>query len=240
MVGAKMFGESTRNFAGGMKGTIKYGLVDEVKAGNFIIKNVPVNAVPMGMIARAFGRPIKGVVGTVFLYHFLTTIDYPEGKLLLRKKTPGNVAHLEKEYKKNNGYEISFWLASDHVMVAKGRVNDSPEHMFYLDTGLAGAGGFMVSPEFAKEINIELPDEEAQGISGGGKLNIKPIVADKVTLGQITEKNVRGLYGGLHTNDEYRTSTGFRIVGIISHDFFRSYRLTFDYSSMKVILQKDQ
>ena len=237
-LGVEKAGKITVNFAGGVKGEINLGLANEAEIGGFKIKNVPVTLDSMDMTARMFKRPIKGVVGTVFLYHFLSTLDYPAGKLVLRKRTAENSALLAKDHQRGGAYEMPFWLAGQHVIVAKGSVNDSPEYLFFLDTGMGG-GGLAVSPEFAAEAKIPIPKDEGRGIGGSGRaVPFKPIVGDEVRLGQASERNIRGACGGLHTNDEYRSKMGFRIVGIISHEFFKPYRLTFDFEAMKAYLAK--
>lgn len=95
-VGAKKFGEATATFAGGKKAPNYHGAVDRVEIGDFIIKNVPVNINDSPkMAAGMFEKPIRGIIGTVFLYHFIFTLDYPDGKLILERKTKENIMKMK-------------------------------------------------------------------------------------------------------------------------------------------------
>ena len=233
--GMTVHGEEIGTFAGGRARGVPLGKVDQVKIGEYRIRHLPISTIPMGPIAGAFGRPLKGVVGTSFLSHFLFTLDYPAGRLVLQRRTQTQSEILAAETRAQSGHELPLWLAGLHMMMSRGQVNDSPEVMLFLDTGLAGAGGVMVSPALAKEAGIEPPVESLEGIGGGGAVAVKPIVAREVRLGAALERDVRGVYGGLHT-DEYRN--GFRLAGIVSHSFLRPYRVSFDLLGMRLHLIK--
>jgi len=237
-VGAKKFGEQTATYAGGKKAPIYQGAVDQVEIGDFTIKNVPVNISksPKGMAAM-LGKPIRGVIGTVFLYHFIFTLDYPDGKLILQRKTRENMKKMKNQVQSKDNIVVPFWMAGDHFMVARGTVNKSGSLLFFVDTGMAG-GGFTGSDRTVKEANIQLPEESLEGVGGGGKVRIKPALVDELTLGDAKEKNVMGLFGAFNnTGLEYMF--GFRIGGIISHGFFRPYKLTFDFTTMNLILERE-
>jgi predicted aspartyl protease len=234
-IGARVVGQTQGTFAGGAKATVKRGLVSEVQAGGFTIRNVPIGTLPMGAIANMFQMPLKGILGTALLYHFVPTIDYPAGKLVLRKRTPENVKRLAREPVFADTFIIPFWMAGDHYMVARGRVNQSPEVLMFVDTGLAG-GGIVCTPSLAEEARIELRSEEVTGTGGGGAVKIKPITAAEVWLGNVRAQEVQGNVGAMPLSLEY--AFGFRMPAIISHTFFRPYRLTFDFDRMLLRLKR--
>jgi len=68
---------------------------------------------------------IDGVLGTSVFYHFFATLDYPGGKLILRRKTEKARAALEELAKSPDTHVIPFWMAGSHFMVAWGRINES-------------------------------------------------------------------------------------------------------------------
>ena len=184
------------------------------------------------------GKPIRGVIGTVFLYHFIFTFDYPNGKLILQRKTEENMKKMKRQIQSKDNIVVPFWMAGDHFIVARATVNKSEPILFFVDTGMAG-GGFTGSARTVKEAGIQLPEESFEGVGGGGKVMIKPAVVDELALGDAREKNVMGLFGAFdNTGLEYKF--GFRIGGIISHGFFRPYKLTFDFTTMNLILERGE
>jgi len=86
------FGETTRKgYAGGLKVKTGAGRIDSVTLGQTTIHNVPVQILNTKRFsAVAQGKRVDGVLGTSLLSHFLATLDYPKGELVLRPKTPGN------------------------------------------------------------------------------------------------------------------------------------------------------
>jgi predicted aspartyl protease len=235
-IGAEKLGEQTATYAGGRQAKTYQGIVDKVEVGDFIVKNVPVhiNDSPKGM-SRIFGQDISGVIGTVFLYHFLFTLDYPGGNLVLERLTEDNSANLSRAAQSEGFIQIPFWMAGDHFMVAWGTINEKPI-LFFIDTGMAG-GGFTCTESMLKEAGIQLPEQGGTGIGGGGQVSVKVIQAD-LTLGAARENNVRGFYGALPPGPE--TRHGFRLGGLISHGFLRPYRVIFDFKSMTLYLERTQ
>ena len=235
-VGAKQFGEQTATFAGGKKAPTYQGAVDQVAIGDFTIKNVPVNINDSPKMATGmFGQPIRGVIGTVFLYHFIFTLDYPDGKLILGRKTKENIRKMKSQVQSKDKIVVPFWMAGDHFMVAHGTVNKSKPTLFFVDTGLAG-GGFTGTDWLVQEANIQLSEEAFEGIGGGGKVTVRTAVVDEITLGDARETEVMGIFGAIPP--DFGEKFGLRIGGIISHGFFRPYKLTFDFTTMNLILER--
>jgi len=235
-IGLKILGEQEVTFAGGRKGINYFSVVDQVQIGDLVVENVPVEL--NSMVKRfemVVGKPVMGVLGTVFLYHFLFTFDYSNGKLILEKKTEDNIAKLEKTITSEDSYVAPFWMVSDHVMVAHAKVNNSKSILFFLDTGMAG-GGFDCVGSVVKEGNIELSKETMQAMGGGDPIEVRSGIVNELSLGEAKEKDIRGIFGGFPDEMEYRD--GFRMGGIISHGFFRPYKVTFDFTSMKVVLKQ--
>ena len=81
------------------------------------------------------------LIGTTLLYHFLSTIDYPNGQLILRRNTDESRKRLEAEARASGGIADPFYLAGDHYMLAQGTVNKSSPMLLFVDSGLGGRGG---------------------------------------------------------------------------------------------------
>jgi hypothetical protein len=236
-IGAGSFGSTTGVYGGGQQAETEHGRVDSLTLGDFTIRNVPVHILPTRRFsAAAQGKKVDGILGTALLSHFLSTLDYPAGELILRRTNQARLAMLERQVNDRGGAIIPFWLAGDHYMVAWGRVNSSPPVLLFVDTGLAGAG--FVGPESTlKEAAIQLPaGPTSQGLGGGGAMKTQAFIVDDLSLGPISQRTVRAFFGPFPPSLEY--SQGFRIAGIISHQFFRPFAVTFDFVGMRLLLRK--
>jgi tetratricopeptide (TPR) repeat protein len=238
-VKATLFGSQEGTFAGGKKAAFQQGRIDSLILGDFMVKNVPVAI----MNVRQFSQPIfggtrvDGIIGTVLLYHFLSTLDYPKGELILRRRTKENLEHFEQKAKAENYMMIPFWMAGDHYMVAWGSVNKSQPLLFFVDTGLAG-GGFTCPESTVKAAGIKLQEEKAgEGLGGGGKVKFIPFVVDELTLGDAKEHNIPGSFSPGASGIE--NAFGFHIGGLISHGFFKHYAFTLDFDGMRYFLKKE-
>lgn len=236
-VRATLFESEKGTFAGGQQANYLHGKIDSLTIGDFEIENIPVHVMDVRRFSGPIfkGKQVDGVIGTVFLYHFLATIDYPHGELILRQKTKENWQLLEKQIQQEKPVVVPFWLALDHYILAWGRVNQSPEMLFFVDTGLAG-GGFTCPESTLKEAQIELMEDRAtEGLGGGGKVKVIPFIVEELSLGEAKEKNIIGVFTGAFPLER---AFGFRIGGLISHAFFRPYALTLDFGQMRLILKK--
>ncbi len=232
------FGEKTGVFAGGQKATTYLSKIESISLGNLKVQNIPVKILPVRPVSQIFGgTQIDGIIGTVLFYHFITTLDYSKGEIIFRKQTKENLTTLEKAIENKKPIKIPFWMAEDHFMVAWGRVNKGERTLFFLDTGLAG-GGFTGARKTLDDAGVKLDEANAfEGIGGGGKVKAIPFEVEELTFGDALEKNIRGVFTERFPI-EY--SVGFRIGGIISHQFFRHYALTFDFMKMRFILVKNK
>jgi len=231
------FGSEGGIFAGGKKADYQHGKVDSFRIGDFRINNVPVNILPIRHFSEPIfsGLQVDGVIGTVLLYQFLATLDYPHSQLILRRKSESNLKMVEAEAKDQKSVIVPFWMAGDHYMVAWGKVNSSIPLIFLVDTGLAG-NGFTCPRSTLEEANIELQENMAsEGIGGGGKVKAIPFKVNKLSLGNTQEENIQGVY---LDNFPFENAFGFHVGGLISHEFFKNYVLTLDFVGMRYFLKR--
>jgi len=213
-----------------------HGRVDVLVLGEWMIENVPVHILNTRQFSEIFeGTCIDGVIGTVLLYHFLATLDYPEGQLILRRRTPAALEAFERDAKAHKAIVVPFWLAGDHFIVAWGTVNKSRPMLFLVDTGLAGKA-FTAPESTLKEAGIQ-PDESkaSEGLTIFGKERAVPFTIAELTLGKAVEHDLEGVANSF----TYRASLRFRIGGLISHQFFRRYALTLDFVGMRLFLERE-
>ncbi|MBO9574375.1 MAG: aspartyl protease family protein [Sphingobium sp.] len=214
-------------FAGGLQAQVRRTVVPKMQIGGIEISNVPAGVIGDGSTPNPFQT--DGVIGTGFLMHFLSTLDYCRGELVLAPRTDS--AKFQAQAQSAGDNIVRMWLVADHFIFARGHLNQAPEGLFLVDTGLAGAG---LAPNKAAldeaRIAIDMSNPKT-GMGGGGPVQFVDFHAS-ATLGKLTKSDVLGNYiignnplGGMP----------FKTNGIISHSFFRQSRLSFDFDAMKLV-----
>lgn len=236
-MGAPEFGTTQGTFGGGLQAATNHSRIESLQLGEYVIRHVPIHVLDTRRFAAAArGKRVDGVLGTVVLSHFLATLDYPQGKLILRRMDDVQLKRVEDETRNNRGVIVPFWLSGQHLMVAHAQVNGSNPMLLFVDTGLAG-GGFVCPKSTLGIANITLPEGvNLEGFGGGGKMKLVPFELKELKLGDATEKNIASFFGPFPEQLEYREE--FRIGGIVSHQFFRSSALTMDFKGMRLMLVK--
>jgi tetratricopeptide (TPR) repeat protein len=258
----KAMGSVEGTFSGGQHAQVESGRVDSLTLGSWTLRNIPVGMIPLRSMSSGFGvKQINGCIGTNVLYQFLSTIDYRTGELILRKKNAANLKRFDaagasatpglgrrsggrNTKPKNppganntavtNGIVVPMWMAGDHFMVAWGRVNTQPISLFFVDSGLAGAG-VKLAESAIQQAGIHLDESKAsEGQGGGGILKIIPYTVTQFTVGEITEQNVPGLYDGPFP---WENEFGFHLAGMFGSDFLKHYAVTFDFTNMRIIFR---
>ena len=233
-LGVPQFGAVQGTFSGGQHAEVQLGRIESLTLGDWTVKNVPTAMLPLRQLSEGLGvKQINGIIGTTLFYHFLTTIDYPAGELVLRRK---DAKSLEEFKAKSSGKRVTvpIWMASDHFMVGWGRVETLPPALLFIDTGLVGAG-VKLAESVIKEAGIKLEkNKAAEGAGGGGTLKIVPYTVPQLSFGDIKEENVAGVYDGPFP---WENMFGFHLAGMVGHDFFKPYAVTFDFQNMQIFLQ---
>ena len=231
-LGVAQFGSVQGTFSGGQHAEVQQGRIDALRVGDWTVRNLPVVMLPLRQLSQGLGaKRIDGVIGTTLFYHFLATLDLPKGELVLHRKNRPNLEQLTASLGKS--VAIPFWIAGDHFMVAWGRVEALPPALLFVDTGLSGAG-VKLAESVIKQAGIKLERDKASvGAGGGGKLETVPYVVRHLSFGQVQEENVAGLYDGPFP---WENLFGFHLAGMVGHDFFKPYAMTFDFENMKIIL----
>ena len=238
-VGAADFGVEQGIFGGDLKADTGQGRVDSITLGDFVVKNVPVSVLSTRRFAAAArGKQVDGIIGTVLLYHFISTLDYSNGELVLRRRTKENLKQIEQESVTTKPVVVPFWMAGDHLMLARGSVNRSNPVLLFVDTGAAGIG-FTGPQSIIDQAGIKLAiGAETTGTGGGGAVKMVPFNLEELSLGQAKERDLIGVFGPFPASLELKN--GFRIGGLISHQFFRPYSVTFDFDGMRIFLKRKQ
>jgi predicted aspartyl protease len=234
-LGLPNFGKVQGTFSGGEQAEVGQSRIEQLTLGTWTVKNVPVMTLPFRQLSAGLGvKRIDGVIGTTLFYHFLATLDFPNGELVLSRKTPESLAEFAAE-PSGKSVAVPIWMASDHFMVGWGRVETLPPTLLFVDTGLAGAGVKLADPVI-KAAGIKLEEDKAySGAGAGGTLKIVPYTVNRLSFGDIEEENVPGLYDGPFP---WENTFGFHLAGMVGHDFFKPYAVTFDFATMQIYLRR--
>ena len=241
-VGATIVGKVPQEYAGAKKGLTGYGKINTLSIGGMLVNNIPVNTIDLQPTSLSVfnGMEIRGTIGTRFLMHFLSTIDYKNKKLILRQLTESTNKRFANQISLSKNKEISFYLVETHLIFARGSFNNQKPELFFIDTGLADAG-FLSSKAILKKIGVTMDWSKAgMGAGGGGMVKGLNIEIEEVSLGsgdnKIVKHNIKGV---VFENDIsiFNGQLGFRVGGLVSHQVFRDYALTFDFNKMKLVLQ---
>ena len=216
---------ATGVFAGGAQADLGYARVEAVTVGGVTVRGVPV-------AVAALDLP---VVGTGFLRQFLATIDYPEGRLVLRPRTDNRRAALRAELDTSGAVDVPFALAMSHLIVARGSLDDVAPLTFLIDSGLQDEQGtaFAAPPETLRTAGIPIPQTvEDVRESGAGHipLQVGRFPIRRLGLGSLVQHDLAGFYGVFP--DVWTTAAGFPIHGLVSHGFLRRYAWTLDFDAM--------
>ena len=233
-LGLPNFGEVQGTFSGGEQAKVGQSRIESLTVGDWTINNLPIMTLPFRQLSAGLGvKRIDGVIGTTLFYHFLATLDCPKGELVLRRKTAQSREEFAADSSADN-VAVPFWMASDHFMVGWGRVETMPPALLFVDTGLAGAG-VKLAESVIKQAGIKLEEDKAyEGQGGGGTLKIVPYTVSQLYFGDMREDDVPGLYDGPFP---WENSFGFHLAGMVGHDFFKPFAVTFDFETMQIFLR---
>src|SRR6266404_3186100 len=98
------FGAIQGTFSGGQHTEVQLGRIESLTVGEWTVKNVPTAMLPLRQLSEGLGvKQINGIIGTTLFYHFLATMDYPRGELVLRRKTTESL----EQFTKSSGKRVT-------------------------------------------------------------------------------------------------------------------------------------
>jgi hypothetical protein len=229
--GIPIFGSEGGRYAADQKARFAHGRIDSISLAGLTVADVPVQVRSMRAFAAVTGgAPVHGILGTTFLRHFLATIDYVSGTLVLRPSTDEERRRFDQGAPKGKRIAVPFWMSASHIMVARGTLNGRGPFLWFLDTGLAGAG-FTCPRSTLEAAGVRIPEGPTlSGTGGGGRVPFQFFQADSMSLGDYRVRGVIGMLGPFPPSLE--RDQGFRIDGLISHGALRGTKLTFDFARM--------
>jgi tetratricopeptide (TPR) repeat protein len=223
---------TTVNRGNGELITLYFGVMDSFQLGGIELRNIPVlwNDLPLPTVPGADQQPI-GAIGTTILYHFLSTMDYANGALILRRKTNAQLRAFQAEAISAGATIAPLWMAPDHFLFSRGSINDFGPALVSLDTGGPGFGVAMTD-EIAARAGI-VPDYTMPRQFFG--VTVYPCVTDEVRLGTAARRDIPGIVGPLLSGGD---RFGLESIANITHEFLRPLAVTFDFVNMTMYIRK--
>ncbi|MGW7484254.1 aspartyl protease family protein [Nonomuraea muscovyensis] len=211
--------------------TIWLGVLNSFKIGNIEIRNIPVQWSDAKRPPLPDGTPAAGAFGTTIFYHFLTTMNYAGRALTLRRKT-------KAAPRTHAAGRLPLWLAGDHYPCTLGSLGDYGPRMVTVDTGGIGKG-LDTTVEIAERVGMTV-DYDHPIEHAGNKLY--PITAERISLGRAVRRDIRGhavekVFPGFPGPGQ-SVPFGFDLIANFTHEFFKPYAITFDYTDMHLSITR--
>ncbi|MFC2004742.1 retropepsin-like aspartic protease [Chloroflexota bacterium] len=205
---------------------IYFGIARSFRLGEAQLENVPVVAFPF------LDQQEFVIFGTNILQQFLSTLDYPNKRLIL---SPRNSPELQKNHLAMlpvNKTEMPFYLWGEHYMFARGGVAENHSLNFFIDSGIvslhpADKGGirqaaFKSSPSNFRNWGFDL-NEVSKGVFES------PL---SLSLGSLEQNALLCIAPENFANSPLG---GIEIHGVLSHAFLNNYAWTLDFDQHRYI-----
>ena len=228
---AEEFGIELTEGGTGHHGTVavrtSYGTAKSFKLGDAVLENVPVVAIP------SLADQLDAVIfGTNILQQFLSTIDYPDKRLIL---SPRYNVHLRKKHLamlRGKRREVPFYMGGDHYMFARGGMGRKRNLNYFIDSGLVslhpgGPKGLRQAAFSTSKENLTAWGFSADAVATGLVESRKAL-----SLGPLAQKGLLLLGGSRNVLSRIE---GVRIDGLLSHAWLKHYSWTIDFTNGRYI-----
>ena len=223
-------------FWSGSRNVMRNALVQRLEIGGFKIENCPAGVMKLGkwsLEVNPQAERVAGVIGLNLLRRFSPTLDFQKLKLELRR--PGTAWTPTGATVTRVPYQI--WGESE--LTVFGSIGQGRKLAMVVQTGVPGCG-VGAPQEVFDEMGVKPGKFSRMAKSAGSVLqghSWLAVVAPTVTVGSIARDKVAGWSGALDSSELWRH--GVRRDALLSHDFFRDRRVTFDWDKHELVFEED-
>jgi predicted aspartyl protease len=221
-----------RGQAGGQSFTIYFGVLDSFRIGDIELRNFPVHWADIDKPTQLGDPQPAGVIGTHIFYHFLTTLDYANQALILRRKTAAQLNSFRSEAQATGVKPLPLWLAGDHFPFTLGSINGHDPQVVCMDTGGAGGNSLAMTEAAAKRLQVRVDYDRPTSVN---RIPAYPCYPDEARLGTAVAK---GVYSIARTAPAAYERLGFDPIANFTHAFFKPFTITFDFSDMRFYISR--
>ncbi len=233
---AKFLVNETGPLLGSKSVTFGHGILESIKLGNLIVKNVPIQVVNFENIKlnKLTDEGIKGILGVSFLSNFIFTIDPVNELFTLRYiNSREEFKSFNESIEKSNAKIAPFYLTLENEIISKVVLNNKDPKLFKISCGLLEYG-VITSKDIASTYGIK-PIKKL--IVGTDKVLEYPYISSTFSATLNTASaytlNTKVLY-----KNPFEGKYDFEVVGVIGYEFFKKYTTTFDFIGMRIIMAK--
>ncbi|MBA3963702.1 MAG: clan AA aspartic protease [Chthoniobacterales bacterium] len=203
-------------------------LVDHIDLGKIRVSSVPVTVSAPKHFAT-LTPPADGIMGMRFLARFRATIDYPHAQLLLESRnTPFHPSA--------SAVAVPLWLIADNDFYVEGAIGNAEPRMWRVDTGLAGVGvRLWHDRDLQKAVGTPAyTPQGAQIIRSDRKAGSVGFKLAELKIGEAEAFDVPAELA--KTTPASVTALPFKVGGVLGHEFFKRWSVTFDLDKMHLVL----
>ncbi|WP_246001748.1 hypothetical protein [Allorhizocola rhizosphaerae] len=166
--------------AGGQTFTMYFGVLESFRMGDIELCNVPVHWNDARKPSLPDGSQPDGVLGTWIFYHFLTTLDYANQALILRRKDSAQLRRFRAEAMRACAVKLPLWLGGDHFPCTLGSLLDFGPKVVSFDTG-GPRFGIGMTVAMAEQLGVEVDYDHPERFNN--KV-VYPITPERISLGR--------------------------------------------------------
>jgi hypothetical protein len=204
---------------------VHYGVLDSFKLGGIELRNVPV-----GWSATESGEDVDtdndGMIGTWVFYHLLTTFDYANRSLILRRPTSEAVREARAGAK-----PLPLWLARDHYLHSTGSIAGSGTRVVGTNFGGRSEMAAVIFGDTAEQLRIRTDyGRPLETFAHSSPAVAYPCYPKEIRVGSAIAKEI---YCGSHPTAKVG-ELGFDVPAALFQCFWKPYTVTLDFTGMNL------
>ncbi|MET8758425.1 tetratricopeptide repeat protein [Lentzea sp. NPDC004782] len=205
-----------------------YGVLDSFKIGGLELRNVPV-----GWSSTESGEDVDndhdGMIGTWVFYHLLTTFDYANRALVLRRPTPEAVKSATAGAK-----PLPLWLADDHYLHSLGSVAGSGTRVVGTNFGGSGEMAAVLFGDTADRLGVRTDlGRPLETSAHSTPTVVYPCYPKELRVGGAVAKEI---YCESHPTAD-TAGLGFDVPAAFFQCFWKPYSVTLDFTGMNLYVR---
>ncbi len=208
-------------------------IVEKLELGGFRLERVPAGALSLrqwSLELNPYAEQVVGAIGLGVLRRFATTLDFRGQKLELARPEAAETARGE-------ALRVPFEIWGENELTVYGSLAGGRRMAMVVQTGLPDCG-VGAPPAVFEEVGVK-PGAFSRMAKGAGQwLQGRPwaaVTVPSITVGPVAKDKVRGWSGALQESELWRH--GVRRDAVLAGDFFRSWRVTFDWQARELVFE---
>jgi hypothetical protein len=218
----------------GSRLAVRNAMVDRLELGGARIARIPAGTLSLrkwSIEIHPHSEQVAGVIGLEMLRRFTPTLDYRKSRLELR---PRDATLSVAEGAQRVPFQI--WGLSE--LTVFGSISGGRRMALVVQSGVPGCA-VGAPAEVFEEVGVRAGVLSRMVKGAGTWLSGRPwsrVTVPTVTLGPVAADRVAGWSGALDSSELWRH--GVRRDGLLSHDFFRGKRVTFDWDGQELVFEE--